>query len=233
MKHYEPFCFTLHTDSSSNNRTNQTLVERPCRRLLLRGFLAVVLAVIGVTANITLAAAQAPPNIPPLIREEMHKGMAAFNQKDYAEALRWFQKVSDQGNVWGDAMLGVMYTNGFGVPPNIARGLDFIRRAADHGNAAAQTSLGVMYEKGLGVRRDYFEALALYRKAADQGSEDAQKHLAALDEYIHHRVPSALQFRCTLEGAPPMWKANEEKKASKLYDDCVKNNLRRLGAELE
>ena len=92
--------------------------------------------------------------------------------------------------------------------------------------------VGQMYRDGMGVPRDYFEALAWYRRAADMGFDTAQERWEELEEYIHQRIPAALQFRCTLEGAPPMWKANEAKQASKLYDACVQRNLKRLGAHL-
>ena len=47
---------------------------------------------------------------------------AAYNQGDYATALRLWQPLAEQGNASGQFNLGVMYERGEGVPPDYRRG---------------------------------------------------------------------------------------------------------------
>jgi TPR repeat protein len=95
-------------------------------------------------------------------------GVEAYRRGDYATALRLFRPLADQGIAPAQLNLGLMYSNGDGVPQNYTEALKWFRLAADQGDAAAQSNLGHMYDNG-GVRRDYAEALKWYRLAADQG----------------------------------------------------------------
>jgi TPR repeat protein len=153
--------------------------------------------------------------------------------EDDAAAVDWYRKAAVQGNADAEHLLGLAYLGGDGVPKDYAQAMSWFKKAADQGIADAQIFIGSMYEQGQGVHRDYFEAIAWYRKAAEQGSEDAAKRLVAAERYVHANIPAALQFRCTLEGAPPIWKPNEENAAAKRYDDCLQKNLKRLGAEIK
>ena len=76
-------------------------------------------------------------------------GVAAYQQQDYATALRLFQPLADQGDVAAEFNLGSMYAYGEGVPRNFAQAGKWFRQAADQGHAAAQFNLGAMYAEGL------------------------------------------------------------------------------------
>ena len=65
---------------------------------------------------------------------------------------------SNQSNASAQYNLGLMYSEGQGVPQDHVEGLVWYRRAADQGNASAQFSLGIMYANGYGITRDYVEA---------------------------------------------------------------------------
>ena len=43
------------------------------------------------------------------------KGWKAYQASDYAEAVKWFRKAAEQGDVKGQNNLGVMYENVEGV----------------------------------------------------------------------------------------------------------------------
>ena len=90
------------------------------------------------------------------------------NQKGYAE----------EGHVWAQYNLGVMYNNGKGVIQDHKQAVKWYRKAAEQGYATAQFNLALMYDNGKGVIQDHKQAFKWYRKAAEQGYADAQYNLA-------------------------------------------------------
>jgi len=103
---------------------------------------------------------------------------AAYQQKDYATALRLWRLLADQGWATGQVGLAILYANGQGVPQDYAEAVMWFRRAADHhGDPTAETALGRMYANGQGVPQNYAEAERWYHMAADQGDADAQMSL--------------------------------------------------------
>ena len=96
-----------------------------------------------------------------------------------AEQAALFHTAADQGNADAQFALGMMYTNGEGVPQNDAEAVIWFRRAAEQGHAWAQSILGVMYSNGRGVPQDDVEAVIWWRKAAEQGHAWALATLGA------------------------------------------------------
>ncbi len=96
------------------------------------------------------------------------EGVAAYNQGDYATALREFRPLAEQGDAHAQFNLGVMYENGLGVPQDYAEAVKWYRKAAEQGNADAQFNLGVAYEKGRGVPQDYVQAYMWFKLAASK-----------------------------------------------------------------
>jgi len=108
------------------------------------------------------------------------EGLAAYNKKDYAAALREWRPLATQGDVSAQLALGVIYENGQGVPQDSKEAAKWYRLAAEQGNANAQKNLGVMYAYGRGVLQDYKEAIKWYRLAAEQGNANAQNNLGGM-----------------------------------------------------
>jgi TPR repeat protein len=71
--------------------------------------------------------------------------------QDYAEAMKWFRKASDQGSSAARFGIGTMHADGKGVTQNYGEALKCYRKAADKGNTTAQHAIGLMYTKGEGV----------------------------------------------------------------------------------
>ena len=91
----------------------------------------------------------------------------AANQKgDYATELQILRPLAEQENALAQPGLGVMYTNGHGVPQDYAQALIWYRKAAEQGDARAQFSLGLMYANGHGVPQDYVRAHMWFNIAA-------------------------------------------------------------------
>jgi TPR repeat protein len=106
---------------------------------------------------------------------------------DVVEALRWWQKAAQQGQVEAQATLGQLYlipAAPFGTNYlNYPEALRWLRLAADQGSAGALNNLGVAYEHGFGVKRDFTEAAKWYYAAAARGNVSAQANLGQLYYY--------------------------------------------------
>jgi len=112
--------------------------------------------------------------------QDFQAGRAAANAGDYATALREWTPLAEQGEAYAQALLGVMYANGQGVPQDDAKAAKWFRLAAAQGYADALFYLGVMYDNGQGVPQDDAEAVKWYRLAAAQGDADAQYNLGVM-----------------------------------------------------
>ena len=76
--------------------------------------------------------------------------------------------------------IGSRYTDGRGVPGDLAEAAKWYRLSADRGFAPAQYRLANLLEKGTGVPRDIAAAKSLYEQAANAGNASAMHNLAVL-----------------------------------------------------
>ena len=74
----------------------------------------------------------------PAVAGPFEDTVAAYGRGDYATALRLGRPLADQGNPSAQAMLGLMYVLGRGVPQDYAAALTWYHKAADKGLASAQ-----------------------------------------------------------------------------------------------
>jgi len=114
---------------------------------------------------------------PALVHADFQAGLAAYNQGDYATALKEWRPLAEQGNAVAQFNLGVGYDNGQGVPQDYVKAVRWYRLAAEQGNASAQYNLGVMYDKAQGGIQWFGEAVRWYRLAAEQDKASAQNNL--------------------------------------------------------
>ena len=119
----------------------------------------------------------------PLAAQDYQKGLAAAQAGDFATALQEWTPLAEAGDAFAQTYLGIMYSNGDGVPQDYAEAVRWYRLAVDQGVASAQSNLGSMYRRGDGVPQDYAEAVKWYRLAAEQGDADAQNNLGIMYEY--------------------------------------------------
>ena len=80
---------------------------------------------------------------------------------------------AERGDELAQNNLGVMYSEGIGVPQDYDEAASWYRLAAEQGNAVAQNSLANLRQKGLGVQQDYVQALVWFNLAAAQGDDEA------------------------------------------------------------
>ena len=99
--------------------------------------------------------------------------------KDDAEAVRWWKRAAEQGDVTAEGNLGTAYGLGMGVPKDEVESVRWHTKAAENGNAASQFSLGMFYLQGAGVPKDEAEGVKWLRKSAEQGNADGEFWLGA------------------------------------------------------
>ena len=114
--------------------------------------------------------------------------------QDYAEALRWFRKATEQGDADAQFNLGVMYDNGQGVRQDDAEAFRWFRKAAEQGHAEAQYNLGEMYHIGQGVRQDLHLSKEWFGKACDGGVQEACNQYRYLNQKGYWTACDALVF---------------------------------------
>lgn len=75
---------------------------------------------------------------------------------------------AEAGNPDAQNQLGVLYSEGRGVPQNYLEAKDWFKKAADQGHADAQVNLGTLYSLGQGATFSDQMALFWFHKAAEQ-----------------------------------------------------------------
>jgi TPR repeat protein len=110
-------------------------------------------------------------------------GEFAFSEKNYSEALRWFQIAAKEGFGPSQHKIGEIYRRGLGVESDPQQAVFWFRKAADQSVPAAQLALGRAYDtyqSDKGTQKDNSIAVFWYRKAAEQGEIEAQNLLGGM-----------------------------------------------------
>lgn len=122
---------------------------------------------IGVLAALAIACV-------PALGAAIDDGQTAYNAGDYANALRLWRPLAEQGDARAQNNLGVMYENAKGVAPDINEALRWYRLAATQGYGGAQYNLGLIYAIGRGgVQRDPVRAYMWFTLASMSQSGNA------------------------------------------------------------
>ena len=133
------------------------------------------------------------------------KGWDAYNNGDYATALREWGPLAKQGLASAQTLLGEMYANGVGVPQDYSTAHKWFSLAAEQGFAPAQFNLGLMYANGEGVIQDNLYAHMWWNIAASQGNENATNNR----DIVAKRMPPA-----------------DISAAQKLARECIRKNYK-------
>ncbi len=73
-------------------------------------------------------------------------GEAAYEKGDYVKAGHYFRIAAEKNNAWSPTAqfnLGVMYTNGRGVPQDYAEAMKWYRKAAAQGGVSATYHISI------------------------------------------------------------------------------------------
>ncbi|MGE3976103.1 MAG: tetratricopeptide repeat protein [Nitrospira sp.] len=77
-------------------------------------------------------------------------------------------KRAQSGDLNAQNELGLLYSEGRGLPQNYREAKDWFKKAADQGHAGAQVNLGTLYSLGRGAPYSDHMALFWFQKAAEQ-----------------------------------------------------------------
>ena len=105
--------------------------------------------------------------------DDVADGFGAYKAKDYATALKSFQRAALQGDDRAQYNLGQMYRQGQGASRDYAEAVKWYRLAALQGHVDAQINLGLMYARGAGVLLDKLRAYMWFDLAAASGNARA------------------------------------------------------------
>ena len=72
--------------------------------------------------------------------------------------MKWYRNAADQGLAIAQLNVGLLYSEGHGVPKDKAEAARWYRKAADQRFALAQGELGRVYYLGWGLPQDYVQA---------------------------------------------------------------------------
>ncbi len=131
---------------------------------------------------------------------------------DNEQAMKWYLREANKGNIVAINNLGWKYIYGRGVGKDVAAGAKWFRKAADRGDAVGQNNLGDCYYNGLGVTQDYAEAVKWYRKARAQGLANASHSLG-----VCYELGNGVE-KSSAEAVPCYRGAAEDGCASAQYD---------------
>ncbi len=109
-------------------------------------------------------------------------GRDAVRRGDVETAIRLWQPLAERGEVKVQFLLGLLYTQGQGVPQDWGRAGVWFRRAADQGDPASEYFIAIMNLGGLGGPRDEVQARAWALRSATAGYGKAQTLMGALLE---------------------------------------------------
>lgn len=115
--------------------------------------------------------------------------------QDFALAARYFQVLSNLGDVRAMTSLGLMYARGIGVPKNMAEAVTkwhFATANEKIADAGAEYNLGLAYRTGDGIAADAAKSHYWMRRAARRGHVLAQTNLGLmyLEGYGTRRDPA-------------------------------------------
>ena len=81
-----------------------------------------------------------------VLAADFNKGLEAAQSGDFKTALAEWTPLAEQGDSDAQSNLGLMYSNGWGVPENDKTAVKWYTKAAEQGISDAQYNLGVMYD---------------------------------------------------------------------------------------
>lgn len=88
---------------------------------------------------------------------------------DYTQAVYWYHKAADAGNMHAQNSLGLCYQKGTGVPQSDTQAVDWFKKAYESGNPEGAFQLAECDFTGTGTKKDMDKALELWAEAAKLG----------------------------------------------------------------
>lgn len=112
----------------------------------------------------------------------LNRGNQYYGQKNYEDAVKWYQQSANDNNAEGMTSLGYMYANGLGVKADYSVAAKWYGKGAESGNGRAMSYIGMLKENGAGVTKNLKEAFTWYTKSANAGNAMGMFRLAIMYE---------------------------------------------------
>ena len=128
------------------------------------------------------------------VDEASRLGMEYYQQRNYPEAVKYFRYAAENGCAASQTLLGMCYSNGYGVPKDDGEAVYWYQKAVNQGNDSAMMLLGMCYCLGTGVGEDFDKGIGLIQQSADMGCDEAKEMLNTFRNmagYEPQTVPSA------------------------------------------
>ena len=132
----------------------------------------------------------------PVKARSLEDGLKAYDAGDFSTAFEILLPLAERGNARAQYSLGLMYSNGNGVPQDYEEQMRWYRMAAEQGHAEAQFHVGLLYYFGHGVPQDYELAHMWMNIANANGYADGLKTLMLIVNFTPEQI-SAAQRRAT------------------------------------
>ena len=176
--------------------------------------------------------------------QEIDKGYEAYNDGDYATALKEWKPLAEQGYAFAQYNLGILYEYGNGVPKDYAEAVKWYRLSAEQGYAISQYSLGLMYRNGYGVLKDKAEAVKWWRLSAEQGYVYAQGILGIMyelgEDVLKDNITAHMWYNIASgnghksagdwrDGRSGFMSASDIKKATDMANKCMESDYKKCG----
>ena len=176
--------------------------------------------------------------------QEIDKGYEAYNDGDYATALKEWKPLAEQGYAFAQYNLGILYEYGNGVPKDYAEAVKWYRLSSEQGYAISQYSLGLIYSNGYGVLKDKAEAVKWWRLSAEQGYVYAQGMLGIMYElgegvlkdniiaHMWYNIASGNGHKSAgdwRDGRAGFMSTSDIKKATDMANKCMESDYKKCG----
>jgi len=112
----------------------------------------------------------------PASAQDLDAGIAAYEQQDYATALKEWRPLAESGNARAQFLVALLYYDGTAVSQDYAEAAKWFEQSAGRGYTRAQFNLGEMYATGQGVKRDYVQAYKWESLCAAGGNATCAEH---------------------------------------------------------
>jgi TPR repeat protein len=123
-------------------------------------------------------------------------GLISMELGEEEEALTWYEKAIDRGNVAAMREFALLYQHGEGsIEQDLSKTSFWLQRAVTEGDSEAMVYLGLAYEHGMGtvIFRNRDKAMQLYQDAAAAGNSNAM-FLAAQMFHASENYAQALEL---------------------------------------
>ena len=93
---------------------------------------------------------------------ELESGIAAFETKNFAHAIKLLSPIADEGNVEALYRMAIMLQNGLGCIASTEKAFSYMGDAAQKGYPLAQHAYGFMFFEGECTEKDIDKSCLLY-----------------------------------------------------------------------